>query len=56
MKDSKIKALDLMIEDLHEKHVYIRLQSKYIGCEEELDLIKEDILNYLNNKRKQITN
>ena len=55
MKDSRIQALDLMIEDLHEKHVDIRLQARHIGCEEELDLIKEDILNYLNNKRKQIT-
>jgi len=43
-----IQAIDLMLEDLHIKHGDIREQAKESMCEEELDKIKECLIEYLN--------
>jgi hypothetical protein len=46
------KALDLMIEDLYTKNIDIRVTAKKLGCEEELDLIKEQLLVHLNSLKQ----
>lgn len=52
MNQSKSKAIDLMIEDLHTAHHEIRSTAKKQGCEEELDVVKNQLLDYLNFLRK----
>jgi hypothetical protein len=52
MDHSKLKAIDLFIEDLHTKHYEIRSNAKKHGCEKELDIIKQQLLDYLNFLRK----
>lgn len=52
MNQSKSKAIDLMIEDLHRIHDNIRTKAKWEGCEEELDIIKQQLLDYLNFLKK----
>jgi len=46
------KAIDLMVEDLHTKHHEIRTQAMQEGCDKELDVIKRQLLDYLNFLRK----
>ena len=41
-----------MIEDLHTAHHEIRCKAKSEGCENELDIIKLQLLDYLNFLRK----
>ena len=41
-----------MIEDLHTSHHEIRTRAKEEGCEQELDIIKRQLLDYLNFLRK----
>jgi len=52
MNPGKSKAIDLMIEDLHTAHHEIRCRAKKEGCEEELDIVKRQLLDYLNFLRK----
>lgn len=40
-------AIDLMMEDLHTIHPNIRIAAKKEDCEEELDILKEVLLDYL---------
>lgn len=40
-------AIDLMILDLHTRHSDIRNSAKKLGCENELDKVKEELLIYL---------
>lgn len=44
-------AIDLMLEDLQQHHSGIRLLAKELGCENELDTIKIDLIEYLYSKR-----
>lgn len=41
-----------MIEDLHTAHHEIRIRAKKQGCEKDLDIIKQQLLDYLNFLRK----
>lgn len=41
-----------MIEDLHTAHHEIRTRAKKQGCEGDLDIIKQQLLDYLNFLRK----
>jgi hypothetical protein len=41
-----------MIEDLHTSHHEIRIRAKNEGCESDLDIIKQQLLDYLNFLRK----
>jgi hypothetical protein len=52
MSTEKSKAIDLMIEDLHTVHPEIRCRAKGQGCEQELDVIKRQLIDYLNFLRK----
>ena len=52
MNLKKSKAIDLMIEDLHTSHHEIRSKAKGQGCENELDFIKVQLLDYLKFLRK----
>ena len=44
-------AIDLMLEDLQQRHSDIRNMAKQLGCENELDSIKIDLIEYLYTKR-----
>jgi len=48
MNQSKSRAIDLMVEDLHTAHHEIRCTAKKDGCEEDLNVIKQQLLDYLN--------
>lgn len=52
MRQLKNKAIDLMIEDLHTIHHEIRIKAKSEGCEQQLDTIKSQLLDYLKFLRK----
>lgn len=45
------QAIDLMIEDLHTCHTGIRIEAKKIGCEEELEKLKNQLVDYLHQIR-----
>lgn len=47
MTNAQIEARNLMLEDLHTVHSNIRLEAKELHCEQELDDIKELLINYL---------
>jgi len=54
MSDSISKrtdAIDLMIQDLLTRHSNIRNGAKKLGCERELDQVKEQLLIYLHELR-----
>jgi hypothetical protein len=44
-------AIDLMIQDLLTRHFDIRNSAKKLGCEKELDQLKEQLLTYLHEIR-----
>lgn len=52
MNPSRNRAIDLMIEDLHTAHHEIRSKAKGEGCEQDLDTVKQQLLDYLNFLRK----
>jgi hypothetical protein len=43
----KSQAIDLMLEDLHTKNVEVRSTAKQLGCEEELEELKINLIEYL---------
>lgn len=43
-----------MVEDLHTVHHEIRCRAKNEGCEEELDIIKQQLLDYLSSLKKML--
>jgi hypothetical protein len=47
MTEQQKNALDLMIEDLYTVRNDIRKQSKVLGCEQELNKLRDDVVNYL---------
>ena len=55
MSNKKIDAIDLMIEDLNIAHSDIRIKSKELGCECELDEYKNKLISYLTELREQIS-
>lgn len=44
-------ACDLMVEDLWEIHSRIRVMAKEMGCESELEAVKNELLEYLKGRR-----
>ena len=48
MNPQRKKAIELMMEDLHTAHHEIRSRAKGEGCENELNTIKQQLLDYLN--------
>lgn len=47
MNQKENQAIDLMLEDLHTNHYEIRVTAKRLECEEELDSIKDMLIQYL---------
>lgn len=47
MTQKQEEAINLMLQDLHIKHIDIRNQAKELDCEDELDKIKELLIEYL---------
>jgi len=47
MTNAQIEARNLMLEDLHTIHSNIRLDAKQLDCEQELEEIKELLIDYL---------
>jgi hypothetical protein len=47
-------AVDLMIEDLHQKHHTIRILAKKLNCEIELDDIKDLLIHQLSSMRTEL--
>jgi hypothetical protein len=52
MNHQKSRAIDLMVEDLHTAHHEIRCRAKKEGCEQELDVVKQQLIDYLHFLRK----
>ena len=52
MNQQKSRAIDLIVEDLHTKHHEIRTKAKKEGCEQELDVVKQQLIDYLQFLRK----
>jgi len=52
LSQSKKQAIDLMLEDLHTKNVDIRSTAKELRCEEELEEIKLNLIEYLYSLKK----
>lgn len=50
----ELKAIDLMLLDLHTIHANIRSEAKELGCEDELNHLKDMFLNELKEKRTQL--
>lgn len=53
MNSQKTNAIDLMIEDLYTAHPDIRTRAKGEGCENELNAIRNQLLDYLNHLKEQ---
>lgn len=43
----KNQAIDLMLEDLHTKNIEVRTTAKKLGCENELEELKINLIEYL---------
>jgi hypothetical protein len=54
MSDKGLSSIDLMIEDLQTTHFEIRSKAKNLGCEEELNEIKSELLQILYDKRSNM--
>jgi PP-loop superfamily ATP-utilizing enzyme len=51
-KNPHVQAIDLMLEDLHVKNIEIRTTAKKLGCENELESIKCQLIDYLYGMRE----
>jgi hypothetical protein len=47
MVSPKNQAIDLMLEDLHTKNIEVRTTAKKLGCENELEELKINLIEYL---------
>jgi hypothetical protein len=47
MTEQQQNAIYLMIEDLYRTHSDARKNSKVLGCEQELNKIRDDVIKYL---------
>ena len=52
LNKSKNQAIDLMLEDLHTKNVEVRTTAKKLGCEDELEELKINLIEYLYEMKK----
>jgi len=52
--ENQLKAIDLMLLDVKTSHPEIRIQAKNLSCEDELDKIKNNIIEYLLSIRNKI--
>lgn len=50
----EVKAIDLMMVDLHTRHSEIRNEAKQFNCEDELNLIKIKLLKFLMQERESL--
>ena len=48
MTPKELQAIDLMLEDLQTSHPEIRVVAKELNCEKELEELKINLINYLN--------
>lgn len=48
MNQKELQAIDLMLEDLQTSHPEIRVVAKKLNCEKELEELKINLINYLN--------
>jgi hypothetical protein len=55
MSNKKIDAIDLIIEDLNIAHSEIRIKSKELGCETELNQYKNELISYLIELREKLS-
>lgn len=56
MTQKQNQAIDLMIKDLYTVHTDIRTEAKQLGCEDELDTIKNSVVDYLHQMKINIQN
>lgn len=49
-----IHAIDLIIEDLSTKHHEIRSQSSILGCNKEVDLVRDKLISHLYDMKKTV--
>lgn len=54
MSEKEVLALDLLLEDLRTVNPRIRTKSKNLGCEEELNSLQNQIIQFLSNRRDNI--
>ncbi len=54
MTENYSQAIDLMLEDLYTTHSDIRHQAKFLNCEQELNQIRDNMIEYL--KDYKVTN
>lgn len=50
MTTAERNALDLLLEDLQTVNLKIRLEAKQLNCEKELDILKEELIDFLKKK------
>ena len=53
--ENQLKAIDLMLLDVKTSHPEIRIQAKNLNCEDELNAIQTEIVEYLLNLRNKIS-
>jgi hypothetical protein len=54
--ENKLKAIDLMLLDIKTSHPEIRVQAKKSNCEKELDILKDELIEYLIENRSKLKN
>lgn len=54
MTELKKEAINLMLEDLHTIHGNIRERAKILNCEQELDDLKNCLIEYLDQIRSNV--
>ena len=47
MNNSQKEAVNLMLEDLYTIHSNIRERAKILNCEQELNQLRDNVINYL---------
>jgi hypothetical protein len=47
MNEPQKEAIDLMLEDLYTIHNNIRERAKILNCEQELNQLRDDVVDYL---------
>lgn len=52
--NKELLALDLILEDLNTKNLQIRNEAKELGCETELDVWRDKLLEYMIEARKRL--
>jgi hypothetical protein len=50
MTPAKQDALTLLLEDLHTIHSNIRTEAKQLGCERELEDLRDEVIQFLKKK------